>query len=93
MGKTAYINTRIDPELKAKAEGILSAVGVSASQALTMFYRQVVYRRGIPFDVCVPNDATIAALEEAAAGGGETHVARTADVFDAIEAEDDNRGE
>lgn len=68
MGKTAFLNARIDPELKVSAEKIFDGVGVTASQAITMFYRQVVFRRGIPFDVCIPNEATVAALEDAEAG-------------------------
>lgn len=71
MPKTAFLNARIDPELKAKAESVLAGVGVSASQAITMFYKQVVLRRGIPFDVCVPNAETVAALQEADEGGGD----------------------
>lgn len=69
--KTAFLNARIDPDLKDKAEKVLAGVGVSASQAITMFYRQVVLRRGIPFDVCIPNAETVAAMKEADAGGGE----------------------
>ena len=69
--KTAFLNARIDPDLKDKAEKVLEGVGVSASQAITMFYRQVVLRRGLPFDVCIPNAETVAAMKEADAGGGE----------------------
>ncbi len=69
--KTAFLNARIDPDLKDKAEKVLEGVGVSDSQAITMFYRQVVLRRGLPFDVCIPNAETVAAMKEADAGGGE----------------------
>lgn len=93
MAKSAYVNARIDQDLKVKAESVFAAIGVSASQALTMFYRQVVYRRGIPFDVCIPNATTVSALEEAAAGRGQTFEGDTASIFDEIGAEEDNRGE
>ena len=82
MAKTAFLNARIDPNLKTKAEKVLAGVGVSASQAITMFYRQVVLRRGLPFDVCIPNADTVAALKEAEAGGGETVHASTEAAFD-----------
>ncbi|MCC6948828.1 MAG: type II toxin-antitoxin system RelB/DinJ family antitoxin [Bradyrhizobiaceae bacterium] len=91
MGKTAHLNARIDPELKEKAEGIFAAVGLSMTQAVTIFLKQAVYRRGIPFDVCVPNDVTIAALEEAKAGGGEKIAGDTAAAFDEIVAEGDTQ--
>lgn len=82
MAKSAYLNTRIDPTLKSKAEKILASVGVSTSQAITMFYQQVVFRRGIPFDVRMPNSDTISALKEAERGAGETATGSTQDAFD-----------
>lgn len=84
MTKSAFLNARIDPALKSKAEKILSSVGVSASQAITMFYQQVVFRQGIPFDVRIPNAETVAALKEAAGGGGDTITGSTEDAFDGI---------
>jgi len=87
MAKTAYLNARIDPALKGKAEKIFAGVGVSASQAITMFYRQVVLRKGIPFDICIPNVETVAALKEAESGGGKVVQTSTEDAFDDILAE------
>ena len=84
MAKTAFLNTRIDPSLKAKAEKVFAGVGVSASQAITMFYRQVVFRRGLPFDVSLPNAETVAALKEVEAGGGEIVDGSTEATFGAI---------
>lgn len=91
MAKSAYLNARIDPSLKTKAEKVLSAVGVTASQAITMFYRQVVLRKGIPFDVCIPNEETIAALREAKSGGGEVITGSTQAAFDEIIGKDHDR--
>jgi DNA-damage-inducible protein J len=91
MPKTAFLNTRIEPALKAKAERIFSALGISASDAITMFYQQVVYRRGLPFEVRVPNAETLAALDEAEAGGGDVQDASTAEVFDDVIQGDHNR--
>jgi DNA-damage-inducible protein J len=85
MPRTAYVNTRIEPALKKKAESIFSAIGLSASTAISLFYRQVVYRRGLPFDVCVPNEATIAALEELERGGGEVVRGSTKQLLDEID--------
>ena len=64
MGKTGYIMARIKPKLKARAARVLAAVGVSATDAITMFLRQVVLRNGIPFEVRVPNAETKRAIEE-----------------------------
>jgi DNA-damage-inducible protein J len=84
MAKTAYLNARIDPKLKTQAEKVFAGVGVSATQAITMFYRQVVLRRGLPFDVRIPNKETVGALKEADAGGGQVFSGSTEDAFDAI---------
>lgn len=51
MAKTANINARMEPELKQEAEKILDALGIPASNAVTMFYKQIVMHRGLPFDV------------------------------------------
>lgn len=91
MAKTAFLNTRIEPSLKAKAEQIFAALGISASDAITMFYQQVVYRRGLPFEVRVPNAETLAALNEAETGGGDIKNSPTAEVFDDIIRGDHNR--
>lgn len=54
MPKTANLYARIEPELKREAEEILEALGIPASSAITMFYRQIVMQRGLPFDVKLP---------------------------------------
>ena len=55
MPKTATINARVDEKLKARAEKVLAQVGVSTSVVITMLLHQIVLRKGIPFDVRVPN--------------------------------------
>lgn len=63
--KTETIRARVEPELKHEAEAILKALGLSATDAITMFYRQVTLRRGLPFDVRLPNAETVEALQQA----------------------------
>lgn len=84
MAKTATINARIEPEVKERAEGIFAAIGISASDAIGMFYRQVTFRRGLPFDVCVPNATTLATLEAAERGEGEVFHGSTSQLFDEL---------
>ena len=54
MAKTANMYARIEPDLKSQAEAILSALGISASNAITMFYKQIVLQKGLPFEVTLP---------------------------------------
>jgi DNA-damage-inducible protein J len=65
MPKTAMISARIDPELKHGAERVFRELGLTATQAITLFYRQVELERGLPFAIRVPNVVTVEALEEA----------------------------
>jgi DNA-damage-inducible protein J len=71
MGKTAYITARIEPALKASAEGVLQELGVSTTDAITMFMRQITLQHGLPFDVRIPNTATRRAIAELQAGRGK----------------------
>ncbi len=54
MAKSANLYARIEPEVKEQAEAILNALGISASNAITMFYKQVILQRGLPFEVKLP---------------------------------------
>jgi DNA-damage-inducible protein J len=54
MQKSSAISARIDTALKQDAEQVFSALGLTASQAITLFYRQVALQQGIPFDVRLP---------------------------------------
>jgi len=46
MIKTEAIRARIEPKLKAEAERILNELGLDASDAIRVFYKQVVLRKG-----------------------------------------------
>ncbi len=54
MAKTANLYARIEPEVKEQAESILSALGIPASNAINMFYKQIILQRGLPFEVKIP---------------------------------------
>jgi len=84
MGKTGYITARVEPKLKASAGRVLSRVGVSTSDGITMFLRQVVLHDGLPFEVRVPNATSKKAIEELERGGGETFRASTKEAFDEV---------
>lgn len=56
MTKSAMIRARVDPQLKDEAEAILRELGVSTTQALTLFYQQIRLQKGIPFDIRLPDN-------------------------------------
>ena len=49
MAKTAMITTRVDPDLKADAEKVLSKLGISTTEAINLFLSQVRLRKGFAF--------------------------------------------
>ena len=67
MAKSANLYARIEPDIKEQAESILSALGIPASNAITMFYKQISLQRGLPFDVKLPaaQPVDISSLTEA----------------------------
>ncbi len=65
MAKTAMIRARTEPELKEQVEEIFQSLGLNQTEAINMFYHQVVLNRGLPFDIKLPNEETAKAIEAA----------------------------
>jgi DNA-damage-inducible protein J len=64
MSKSKTIRARIEPELKHNSETVLAALGLSVTEAVTLFYKQISLQHGLPFDVKIPNDVTIKTLKQ-----------------------------
>jgi DNA-damage-inducible protein J len=69
MAQTSVIHARIDPETKAATERVLDSIGLSPTEAIRLFYRQIAIRGEFPLELKVPNPLTAAVL--AAADRGE----------------------
>ncbi|CAA6803811.1 MAG: DNA-damage-inducible protein J [uncultured Sulfurovum sp.] len=72
MALDSTVRARVDGELKEEVEAILSEIGLSTSQAITLFLKRIKYEKGIPFELKVPNATTLQAMEEAKNNDGET---------------------
>lgn len=59
MVKSASVYARIDPMLKEQAENILSALGIPTSNAIDMFFKQIVLKKGLPFEVRLPYEKPV----------------------------------
>ena len=70
--KTATARALLDPEVKEQAEAILRELGLSVSKSFELFYRQVIAQRGLPFELQVPNEKTMKAIENSRQGKGKT---------------------
>ena len=67
--KTTDVRSRVEPEIKESATEVLAQCGLTLSDGIRLFLRQVIAEKGLPFDVKVPNAATQAAMAEARAIG------------------------
>jgi DNA-damage-inducible protein J len=65
MAKTKTVTVRLEPELKENVEDILGELGLTTSQAIVLFYKQVQLHQGLPFEVRIPNEVTREALADA----------------------------
>ena len=68
MGKTSTVRARIEPGLKKRAEELFEELGITTTQAITLFYRQVILRKGLPFEVVIPKATTLKTFEDTDAG-------------------------
>ncbi|PCI39961.1 MAG: type II toxin-antitoxin system antitoxin, RelB/DinJ family [Rhodospirillaceae bacterium] len=64
MAKTEMIRARVEPELKQDAEDVFSTLGLSPTEAITLFYKQVTLQHGLPFEVRIPNAETLEAMRQ-----------------------------
>lgn len=81
MAKSAIVRARIEPEIKLGAERIFRRLGVSNTQAIAMFYKQVALRQGLPFEVAIPNKKTRRTFQATDAGRDLVLCRNTEDMF------------
>ena len=85
MPRTAVIQARIDPEIKAKAQKILKALNISMSEAISLYLTQVTLHRGIPFDIRIPNELTAETLRKSETEEELHRVHRVDELFEELE--------
>ncbi len=65
MQKTTTVRARVESKLKTDAEAVLQKLGLTTSQAIIIYLKQITLYKGIPFEVKIPNETTLKALEDA----------------------------
>lgn len=55
MSETAAVYVKVDAKDKKLAESIMHSLGVTPSTLIQMLYKQVIWKRAIPFDVSLPS--------------------------------------
>ncbi|HEX9655002.1 MAG TPA: type II toxin-antitoxin system RelB/DinJ family antitoxin [bacterium] len=86
MARTATIQARIDPEIKAKAQKILDRLNISMSEAISIYLTHVALHKGIPFDVKIPNRLTEATLRKSEEGKELNEVGSVDELFRELES-------
>lgn len=66
--KTASVHARVQPTIKLQAEAILEKLGISTSEAISIYFRQIALRKGLPFEVKIPNKTTLKAMQQVRTG-------------------------
>jgi DNA-damage-inducible protein J len=84
MSKSAMVRARVEPDLKQHAEEIFHRLGLNATQAITMFYKQVELREGFPFEVALPTPTTSKTFRATDAGKDLVICKDADDMFDKL---------
>jgi DNA-damage-inducible protein J len=58
MAKTEFIRARVDEQLKENVEKLFSQLGLTMTDAITLFLKQCELNNGLPFEVKIPNEKT-----------------------------------
>jgi len=62
---TTMVHVRVDEKVKNDAAKTLAAMGISVSDAVRMLLVRVAAEKALPFEVRVPNAATVKAMQAA----------------------------
>ena len=82
--KTEFIRARIEPDLKRHVHAVFNKLGLTPTQVITMFYKNIERTKSIPLDLSIPNKETIRAIKEARAGKGLVYCKDVDDMFDKL---------
>jgi DNA-damage-inducible protein J len=82
--KTDFIRARIEPKLKAEVESLFDSWGISTTQAIHIFYKQIQRTKGLPFEFAKPNAETEKAIQEAKQGKGIVKCKNEKELFEKL---------
>ncbi|MDC1205426.1 type II toxin-antitoxin system RelB/DinJ family antitoxin [Candidatus Pacebacteria bacterium] len=85
LTKTTTVRARLEPELKDTVEGVFEQLGLTTSEAITIFFNQVALKQGLPFPVKIPNKETRKAIADAKAGKGMKKFSTVEELFAELE--------
>lgn len=65
MSLTSTVKARVDESVKQEVTQIFHEIGLNTSQAINIFLKRVIAEKGIPFELKIPNEKTLQAIQEA----------------------------
>lgn len=68
MAANQLVQARIDGTVKEEAAAVLAAMGLTVSDAVRLLLTKIAQEEALPFELLIPNPATVAAMKEARAG-------------------------
>lgn len=82
MNQSAIIHARIDPATKSATELILEKIGMTPTEAIRLFYRQIAIRKEFPLELKTPNKLTASVLNKSARNQDLETFDRVQDLYD-----------
>lgn len=64
MNKTAMIRARMEENLKTDVEKVFNELGLTTTEAITLYYKQIKLHNGLPFSLKIPNKTTKKTFKE-----------------------------
>lgn len=82
--KSAIVRARVEESLKADVEIVLAKLGLSVSEAIGLYLVQIKLKRGIPFEIKVPNGVTLKTFKDTDANRNLVRCKNAKDMFDKL---------
>lgn len=79
--RDAVVRARVSSDLKHDAENILDKLGITISEAISLYLAQIKLNDGIPFTIKVPNKLTLKTFTETDQGKNVVKVKKVQDIF------------
>lgn len=86
MTRSDTIHATVDKQTKEKAQGILHDLGMSMSEAIAVYFKQIVLHKGLPFEVKIPNQETVDTIKKAAKGIEVESFASVEELFEDLDS-------
>ena len=88
MGKSSQVHLRIETRLKSEAEQMLHELGITPTQAMTMFYKAIAREHMIPLVLKIPNKETEKVFQDTDAGKNLHKSKNAKDLFNQLDLDD-----